>query len=169
MLRILFIFLICLSAGFSCVKPALKEEIPVAEYKDFEVFNTSDGEGDAILTIGYEDGDGDLFIKDVQNEGPNVVFSIYIYDETTKKFKVFIKPNTIPGVNIVDSSFISVSVKEPADGYYKGKSIKGDIKLPLNQFRPNPEAKIFYYRGYLMDTDWNMSNIVTTPTFTVDF
>lgn len=163
MLRILSILFISLAIGISCAKPTSKNEIPYAEYKNFDAYKKTNGSDTAFLTISYEDGDGDLFVSDVTTEGPNVVFSQYIYNETTKKFQVFKNPFTN------DTTPVFASVKQPADGYYKGKPTKGDITLPLGQFRPNDQTKIFYYRGYLMDTDGNQSNIVTTPTFSLNF
>lgn len=162
MLRILSILFVSLAIGFSCAKPTPKDEIPVVEYKNFDAYKKSNGADTAFLTLTYIDGDGDLFVTDVKTEGPTVNFTAYYYIPSTGKFQVYRNP-----LEPRDTTLIYPSIKQPADGYYKGKPIKGDITIPIGQFRPNDQTKILYFRGYLMDTDGNQSNIVVTPTFTL--
>jgi hypothetical protein len=161
-MRFLGLILTTLLIGFSCVKPQSKDPVPSGEFKDFVAFQNSLGNDTAILTVSYEDGDGDLFVTN-KTEGPNVVFVPYFYNETTQKFTTF--------KNLVtqDTQRINRSVLQPADGYYKGRSIKGDIIIPLSQFRPNNQAKIMMFKGYLKDTKGNKSNTITSPIYTINF
>jgi hypothetical protein len=148
---LLAIFLAAFVFG-SCVKKTSKDPIPELEYKDFKLLGRI-GSDSAVFTIGYKDWDGDLFRND-NSDGPNTVLSTYIYSADSGKF-------------IFDKAF-SYAITQPADGYYKGKSIQGDIYIPVSEFRSNPQNKILKFEIFMVDMKDNKSNVVTTPQFTLN-
>lgn len=135
-------FLIIISIfvfGFSCVKPKTTDPVPVISFKQVQgdanevgganvVWSTNKTvskkqytskatqSDTALLVIGFEDGDGDLF-RDSRSDNANLVYTVYAYDAATQQFTVNGNPNP-------------ATVVQPADGYYKGKSVQGEIGLP---------------------------------------
>jgi hypothetical protein len=162
----LIIFLIGLIA-FSCVKPNSTNPIPVIEYKGLtnlgKAYSGSQPPRDtAVMIIGYQDGDGDLF-ADNSSQGPTFAFIPFYFNTTTKKFAVQIDPITL------DTQRITNTIRQPDNGYYKGKSIKGDIYIPMSQYRPNDSAKVIKFTGFMIDTKGHRSNVVSSPVYTLDF
>lgn len=158
---ILIIFSVGLVA-FSCVKQKTSNPIPLIEFEDVYHLQKSEytGSDTGLLTIKYEDGDGDLFL-DGASDGPNIIFTPYYFDTITNKFTVtFFGPDTIKILGFV---------LQPDDGYYKGKSIKGAVYIPMRQYRPNDSAKQIYFTGFAIDKKGNKSNIVTSPIYTLNF
>ena len=111
--------------GFSCVKKAPSDPIPAIEFIDFKLLGGV-GTDSALFTLGYKDWDGDLFRNDNTN-GPNTVISTFAFKADSNKF-------------IFDRAFAYV-ITQPADGYYKGKSIQGDIYIPVSEFRSDTATK----------------------------
>ncbi len=161
MLRNLFLLFLFSGLFLACVKPASKDPVPSAEFIDFYAFKRAAGDT-ATMVLGYEDGDGDLFVSD-NTEGPTLVFTPYYYNEQSNSLKPFV----FPGGS--DTFLITQNVKQPADGYYKGRSIKGTITLPMTEFRPDNSYKILQFKGYLMDTKGHRSNVVSSPVYTLTF
>ena len=83
-----------------------------------------------------------------------VVIPSYFYPDSNK----FLKGLTF--------SYVLV---QPENGYYKNKSITGDIELPLSQFRPSDAIKIIQFDFFMVDMKDNKSNVVTTPTIALNF
>jgi hypothetical protein len=157
-MRFIFYILVSLFV-FGCVKKQSKDPFPVIEYKGFTA--SSNGVKDtAVLVLGYEDGDGDIF-RDNTSDGPNIVSTIYIYNSTLNQF--FADTNIITH----DTTRYIQTITQPGDGY-KGKQVKGDIFWPMREFRPYPSAKIFYYKIFMIDMKDHKSNVLKTPTFTVN-
>lgn len=156
------IFLLVL-VSYSCVKRNSTDPHPTVEFKDFlNPHKTSSGEA-AYLVLTYEDGDGDLFV-DNATQGPNLVFTTYIYNSVTGKFAAHFDND------IQDTLRYSTSVKQPAGGYYKGKAIRGEIWVPLSEFRPNSNAKILQFRGFMIDQKKHKTKIfASTNSYTIDF
>lgn len=161
MLRKLLLVIPLFGVVISCVKPTSKDPVPIAEFVDFYASKKSDGNDTATMVLGYEDGDGDLFVSS-NTEGPTVVITPYYYNAETNTLKPYVIPPN-------DTFLIPMNVKQPADGYYKGRSIKGTITLPMDQFRPSNSEKVFQFKGYLMDTKGNKSNPITSPIYTITF
>ncbi|WP_317896586.1 hypothetical protein [Aurantibacillus circumpalustris] len=160
---ITIIFLIGLFS-FSCVKPKTENPVPVIEFEDLLHLQKSEftGSDTAVMSLKYEDGDGDIFLDDNSN-GPNVIFTPFFFNTATKKFDFTKDPITL------DTLRITAFVKQPDDGYYKGKSIKGNIYVPMRQYRTGDSIKIIYLRGLVIDSKGNKSNTVTSPTYTLNF
>lgn len=121
------------------------------------------GIDNATLTIGYEDGDGDIF-RDKTLNGPNVIGTFYYLNSGTKTFMpIFPDPITL------DTFRITQTVIQPKDGDYKGKSVQGTIFLPWAPFRSGDSVKVFKYTLFVQDESGHRSNVITTPVFTVNF
>ena len=160
---ILIIFLSGLIA-YSCVKAKTKDPVPVIEFKDFQHAQKSEftGQDTALLALGYEDGDGDIFL-DNTSQGPNVIFIPFFYNTTTAKFDIAKDPIT------KDTFRISNTIVQPDGGYYKGKSIKGDIYIPLREYRLSDAQKILKFTGFVIDAKGHRSNSVASPVYTLNF
>jgi hypothetical protein len=157
------IFLISLLA-FACVKRKTKNPIPAIVYKDLYNLQKSQytGQDTAVMILGYEDGDGDIFM-DNTNQGPNFIFIPYFYNADLQEFEIELDPIT------QDTFRITNTIRQPDNGYYKGKSIKGEIMVPLREYRPNDQKKILKFTGYVVDVKGNRSNIVSSPVYTLNF
>lgn len=163
MRHLLFIFLIS-GFAYSCVKQQTKDPIPVIEFKDFlnpgkSPYTQRDT---ALIYITYQDGDGDLF-TDSKTDNNNFIFTPYYFNPTTNQFYITIDPIT------KDTTRFNYSIVQPDNGYYKGKSIKGEIYVPLNQFRPNDAVKILKFKGFMIDMKNHKSNVVSSPVYTLNF
>lgn len=150
-----YLLIIILSGLFtlSCVKKAPKDPIPVLEYKDFKAGKVGNRDT-ATMTLSYNDYDGDLF-RNATSDGPNTVIKTFIFNADSNKF--------------VKDQIISYTIIQPGDGFYKGKSIKGDIILPMKQFRPNDQVKQLKFEIFMEDMKGNKSNVVSTPQFSLNF
>ncbi|MBL7910760.1 MAG: hypothetical protein JNJ41_06885 [Bacteroidia bacterium] len=156
---IVIIFLICMF-GFACVKRPSKSPEPTIEFIDF-TSSKSNGIDNGSMVLGYEDGDGDIF-REKSTNLPNLIMKFYYYNNGTKQFTGFFD------TNISDTFNIAKIITQPGDGF-KGKSIKGEIYIPMNEFRPADSIKVFKYVIFALDEGGHTSNVVTTPQFTVDY
>ena len=145
--------------AFSCVKKQSKDPVPVLEYIDFSM-SKSGGVDKGSLVLGYEDGDGDIF-RDETTHLPNLIMKFYYYNSGTKNFTSYLINNT-------DTFNIAKIITQPGDGF-KGKSIKGEIYIPMNEFRPADSIKIFKYVIFAVDEAGHNSNTLTTPQYTLSF
>jgi hypothetical protein len=162
-MRALFIFTLLAFFTCSCVKRNNSNPVPVLEFHDFKDPHRAASGGDtAVMVIGYEDGDGDLFV-DRSTQDPNFFFCTYYLDGTSNQFTVTIDPITN------DTLRFSTKVYQPDNGYYKGKSIKGDIYIPLKEFRPSNKIKVIKFRGFMVDTKGHRSNDFSSPVYTLNF
>lgn len=161
-----FILIIFLTAliGFACVKAKTKNPIPVIGYEELSHLQKSEftGQDTALLSLSYEDGDGDIF-TDNSSQGPNVIFIPFYYNTGTGKFDIAKDPITN------DTFRITNTIVQPDNGYYKGKSIKGEISIPLREYRLSDSQKIFKFTGFVIDLKGHRSNIVASPVYTVNF
>lgn len=145
---------------FSCVKPKTKNPVPALEYVDFKTDFAPNGKSiytgqdTALLVFGYEDGDGNLF-RDSRADLPNVVITPFYFYPDSNKF--------------VKGGIFSYTLLQPDNGYYKGKSIKGQISVPLSQYRPDDLIKKLKFEIYMVDMSNNKSNVVNTPTISLNF
>lgn len=140
-----------------CAKQPEYSETPQLEYVDLslrQVYRGNQARDTCDLRISFSDGDGDLFVQSSADPA-NVLLKYYVYHVDSAKF-------IISGVE-------SKSVKEPANGYYRGKAISGEIQIPLTQFRPNTSYKIIKMDLQMVDLQQHKSNVVSTPVFTLNF
>jgi hypothetical protein len=147
-----------------CVKPPSKDPVPHIEFLDLadpkkSTFTNSDT---ATIVLSYEDGDGDLFVDNF-SDGSNLVLTTYGYNESTGKF--------LPAydLSIKDTVRYTNTIKQPDNGYYKGRAIRGEIFVPLNEFRESEDVKILKFTVFMVDKKNNKSNIATSPVYTLNF
>jgi len=144
MLRFLFI-LFLLITGFSCLKKKSIGPNPEIEFLDFKYIGPV-GYDSADFKISYIDSDGDLF-----GEEKNLFVRTLAYNADSAKY-------------LFDMAF-SRTIRQPADGYYEGKSIQGYIYLNEFEFRSDARPKDVKFEIYMKDQDGNRSNLVTTKNF----
>lgn len=139
--------------AFSCIKKTPKDPVPGLEYKDFKAWK--EGLRDtAVMTLTYVDNDGDLF-RNATSDGPNTILRTFVFNTDSNKF--------------VKDQTLSYAIIQPGDGFYKGKSIQGDIIIPFGQFRPNNTVKQIRFEVFMVDMKDNKSNVVSTPQFSLNF
>jgi hypothetical protein len=160
-MRVFVCILLIVIVVISCVKKPSTSPIPSIQFVDFKAWK-SNGIDTAVLVIGYEDGDGDIFRDNTAN-GPNLIGTFYYLNSVTHKF------TGIKDFITNDTAHITQTVVQPVDASYKGKSVKGEITLPWSPFRSGDSVKVFKYTIFVVDEKGHKSNIVTTPQFTVAF
>ena len=144
----------------SCVKQPNEDPVPTLEYQEMinmrrVVSESLPARDTAVLVLNYSDGDGDLF-RDNNSDGPNLIYSTYAFDPDSLKF-------------ILDQGPSPYTVTQPANGYYKGKAIHGEIFLPLKNFRSSTKIKVIRFETFIVDMKGNKSNVVVTPSFSLSF
>ena len=148
---------VIISAIMGCAKQPDYSETPQLGYVDLalrQVYRENQARDTCDLRISFSDADGDLFVRSSADPS-NVLLRYYIYHVDSAKF--------------IMSGVESKSIKEPANGYYSGKAISGEIQIPLTQFRPNTSFKIIKMDVQMVDLKNHKSNIVSTPIFTLNF
>jgi hypothetical protein len=143
---------------FSCVKAPSQDPVPELEYQSMNVWQVNTGTGNrdtALLVLRYSDGDGDIF-RNTTDDGPNIIGQTYSFNADSNKFL----KHHIPITN---------AITQPADGYYKGKAIHGEIYIPMKEFRLNPTYKILKWEFFAVDMKGHKSNVVATPVFSLNF
>jgi hypothetical protein len=155
MTRVLVLLFICAGLIEACVKKTSSDPVPRLEYKEAHGFAISPSGGDtAVMVIGYEDGDGDLFV-DNNTQGPNIIMSTFYYNADSAKF-------------LLDKN-VSNTIKQPDNGYYKGKAIKGEVIVPMKEYRSNSSRKKIKFQVFMQDVKGHLSNVVTSPVYTLTF
>jgi hypothetical protein len=150
----------------SCVKRPSKDPVPSIEFIAFNTENTTTAKGSFL--IDYEDGDGNLFSPE-DNPTPNFICSFYYYNKATGNYDPYITNLIFPdGSTLKDTFRITTSVRNPKDLDLKNKPIKGSIYIPLTQYRSSDTIKIFKYSMFMVDRAGNKSNIITSPSYTVN-
>jgi hypothetical protein len=144
MLRYLAFILVFVFA-FSCIKKKSIGPIPKIEFEDFKKIGPA-GYDSAMFKLSYEDSDGDLF-RDRNDEGPNLIFKTLAWNEDSGKYQT----------NLIFSRV----VLQPADGYYKDKSIKGYIYLNEAEFRTPSKPKKLKFEVYMIDLQSNRTNVAS--------
>jgi hypothetical protein len=163
--RLLLFFLPAALTLASCAKRVSKDPVPRVEFLDFTSVGISKfTNGDtAVMILGYEDGDGDLFV-DSNSEDHNLVFTTYRFDEVSNRFVAEL--TTYPPF---DTARYVTKIKQPDNGYYKGKSIRGEIHIPLSEYRQNKNTKVFKFVGFMVDQAKHKSEVFSSPVYTVTF
>jgi hypothetical protein len=157
-----FLFLIGLALLAACVKRTSSQVVPIVNFKELaNVQKTTNGDT-AVMVLDYEDGDGDLFL-DKSTQDPNLIFTTYHYEAASGKF--------VGTFDLLTNDTIRYSTKilQPGGGIYKGKYIKGNIYVPLTQFRASKNDKILKFVGFMVDLAGHKSNTFVSPTYSLDF
>ncbi|MCU0359874.1 MAG: hypothetical protein MUF75_03995 [Bacteroidia bacterium] len=146
MMRYLLILLVILTA-FSCLKKKSIGPVPEIEFLEFNYIGPA-GYDSAEFKISYIDSDGDLF-----GEEKNLFVKTLAYNADSAKY--------------VSDWVFSRTIRQPADGFYEGKSIRGYIYLNEFEFRSDARPKDVKFEIFMKDQEGNRSNVVTTPNFII--
>lgn len=153
--------------SLSCVKRNKNNPLPTITYENF----AAEDENTAYLTIGYLDGDGDIFAeKDVKN--PNF-YAWFYYKDSNGDFVPSLWPLVIPNPPKPDTTIyqdrpITYVVERPSD-LSKDQPIKGRITITMVGWRSDSKYKNFKYKIYMIDQKGNKTNEIMTPEITVPF
>ncbi len=154
---------VCLIMLSSCIKKESYSEIPQIGFSAYyNIFDTSKIAQRGVLTITFQDGDGDIGLDPSDLSPPFDTGSIYYYnyfiDLYEKKNGSFVKDTTlntplryrIPNLTPID----------------RNKAIKGIIvdTLPLN---PAPVWDTIMFSMFIYDRALHKSNVVFTPEIVV--
>ncbi|MEI6884795.1 MAG: hypothetical protein WCO02_09920 [Bacteroidota bacterium] len=161
------LYLILSAAAFtaflsSCMKKDNYPDIPYITYAGYyNVFDSTNIAKSGVLTITFQDGDGDIGLNSWDVYPPYDSTSIYFYnyyiDVYSKRNGVFVKDTLQTPLRY---RIPNLTPDDP------NKSIKGIIEniLPLN---PHPIYDTIRFTCYIYDRALHQSNIVTTPEFVV--
>ena len=155
---IIYICLLFFAGFLSCVKAPNEDPVPSLEFEDvlnMHRITETPAHDTAVLVLKYSDGDGDIF-RDNNSDGPNLVSSTYAFNRDSLKF-------------ILDQGPSPYTITQPANGYYKGKAIHGEIFVPMRNFRSGVNIKVIRFETFIVDMKGNKSNVVVSPTFTLNF
>lgn len=154
----------------SCIKRQKGSPTPEIEYLDFQAFKRSGDNDTSYHLLKFLDGDGDLFRNIESNEGPNFMSKLFYFNNDSNKFIPYVQIVKDPTTGVVlgiDSFPYKQTVTNPKDVSFKDQSINGTILIPSKEYRPSNSVKKFYFTYYMVDRAGNKSNVVTTPTITV--
>ncbi|HQQ93285.1 MAG TPA: hypothetical protein PLQ93_01920 [Bacteroidia bacterium] len=143
---------IILVFAFSCIKKRSIGPVPKIEFLEFSKVGPA-GYDSARIKLSYVDSDGDLFC-DRSDQKPNLVMTTWAYNTDSAKYTFDLASSRV--------------ILQPADGYYKGKSIEGYIYLNESEFRSDAKPRIFRFEVQMTDTKGNASNKVVSDTYTLN-
>jgi hypothetical protein len=149
----------------ACVKPKSKDPVPTAEFLELRDLGQTKYGDTATIVLFYTDGDGDLFSESSTQAHSSSIVTPYFYNETTNKFEAYFDSD--PKVN--DTIRIGHAIFQPDNGYYKGKSIKGELYIPLTQIRRDESVTQIKFRGWLVDMKKHTSNVYSSPAYSINF
>ncbi len=153
----------CIITFSSCMKRESYSDIPQIAFAGYaNMFDTTRIAKKGILTISFQDGDGDIGLHTWDLYPPFDSTSIYFYnyyiDLYEKKNGVFVKDTTL---------FTSLNARIPyLTPDDPNKAIKGLIvdTIPLN---PNPVYDTIQFSMFIYDRALHKSNVVFTPEIVV--
>ena len=146
MLRLAF-FLLLLFSLFSCIRRKDIGPAPEIEFLEFKYIGP-EGHDTAEFQLGYIDTDGDLFWDQT-----NLIVNTYVWSVDSGKF-------------VFDLSWQRI-IRPPGNGIYDGKSIEGYIYLNEKEWRSSLN-NVVRFDIVMVDKKGNASNVVSTPSFTIN-
>jgi len=156
-------FLICLTTGLftgltGCIKKESFSDIPAIDFQNFfNVFDTGQFAKRGILTISYQDGNGDIGLSDGDTLSPYQKNGSYYYN------LVIIYYEKQKGIFKQTNPFFPLSARIPLlTPDDPNQPIKGTITDTLT-LNPHPVYDTIKFGVFIYDRALNKSNIVTTP------
>ncbi|MCX6280588.1 MAG: hypothetical protein NTU51_01330 [Bacteroidetes bacterium] len=147
----------------SCMKKESFSDIPQIAFAGYtNLFDSTKIAKKGILTISFQDGDGDIGLNSWDTYPPYDSTSIYFYnyyiDLYEKKNGVFVKDTTL--ATSLNARIPNLTPDDP------NKAIKGLIvdTLPLN---PHPVYDTIQFSMFIYDRALHKSNVVFTPEIVV--
>lgn len=140
----------------SCEEIVSYPEVPSVEYKSFELYTTTDALGNNILlgklNFEFTDGDGDLGLEqpDSTNVPDSLLYNLYLslYEKVDTGF-----------VKVEDLSSLNFRIPY-IERTGQNKTLTGTITIDLEY--KIIEYDTFFYTFYIVDRQYNMSNIDST-------
>jgi len=155
-LRVLsfILLLVIVSITYSCEEQDNYSEIPVISFNSFTVnYKTYPGPETKLvgtLKFGFVDGDGNIGFKENNDTIPDNNIIDILITEFYKKDGLFVQQQKGP-----------YALPYFDDKVYR-KTVKGDIEVYFIREGYSPDT--VYYECYIIDRDYNQSNIITTDT-----
>ncbi|MCL2245564.1 MAG: hypothetical protein FWC10_00385 [Lentimicrobiaceae bacterium] len=141
----------------ACKRPVQYSEIPEIKFISFEQLSQTAG----LLTLYFQDGDGDLGLDRNDTYPPFDNSSIYFYnffcDYYEKQNGVFIKIDSTE-TNIGLTPF-NLHARFPRLSSLPEESINGDIFLKLTPYRIKTPFDTIQLKFYIVDRKLNHSNV----------
>jgi len=146
----------------SCMKKENFSDIPQIGFVSYyNVFDTGHIAKRGILTISFQDGNGDIGLNSWDVNPPFDTGSIYYYNYYINYYEkrngTFVKVDLNPPYNT------RIPYLTPDD---PNKNIKGIIVDTLS-LNPKPVYDTIQFSMYIYDRGFNKSNVVTTPQIVV--
>ncbi len=161
MKRLLFFFgmiaaIIAVSAG--CIKKEKYPDTPLISMISYtSVFGTGAYAVEGIITISYQDGNGDIGLREDEKQSPFDTGSPYYYNLVISYYE------KQKGVFTRIEPYFPISARIPplTEGF-ANEPIKGTITdtIPLN---PKPVYDTVRFELFIYDRALHKSNVVTTP------
>ena len=159
----MLIFAACSVILFSCMKKESYSVVPEINFAGYyNVFDSTKVAKKGVLTISFQDGDGDIGLNSWDLNPPFDSSSVYFYnyyiDLYEKKNGVFVKDTTL--TTPLRYRIPDLTPDDP------NKAIKGIIvdTLPLN---PKPVYDTIQFSMFIYDRALHKSNVVFTPEIVV--
>jgi hypothetical protein len=156
--KILILPLILIFFLTSCQQEPKFPDTPEISFVSFEKVDSSTTVDDqGILTLHFQDGDGDIGLDEDDTETPFDTSSIYYYNFFIKYFE---KQNgefvavELPMTNNARIPRLSDDVPE---------SIEGDISITLYINNYTSQYDTIRFECYIVDRELHQSNTITTP------
>jgi hypothetical protein len=137
---------------------------PSIEYKEFLAANKYE----AVLTLNFTDGDGDIGLKNSDTVGlydksSPYYYNLYIktyYKSSNGNFKDTLIYDVI--TNKIDTGLIRQRIQF-VEKTTKDDFLKGQFIINLNGYRQSLAHKIIKYKIYFYDRALHKSNVIETP------
>ncbi len=137
---------------------------PSIEYKEFLATNKYE----AVLTLNFTDGDGDIGLKNSDTVGlfdksSPYYYNLYIktyYKSSNGNFKDTLIYDVI--TNKIDTGLIRQRIQF-VEKTTKDDFLKGQFIINLNGYRQSLAHKIIKYKIYFYDRALHKSNVIETP------
>lgn len=153
----------CSAMIYSCMKKESYSDIPQIEFAGYyNIFDTTKIAKIGVLTISFQDGDGDIGLDSWDLNPPFDTGSMYYYnyfiDLYEKKNGIFVKDTTL--TTPLRYRIPNLTPDDP------NKAIKGFIvdTIPLN---PNPVYDTIQFSMFIYDRALHKSNVAFTPEIVV--
>jgi len=155
-INLIYIFLILIL--FSCKPEAKFPVTPAISFVKFEKIDNGTGVDDqGILTIHFEDGDGDIGLDEEDTEAPFDTSSIYYYN-------FFIKYLEKQNGEFVEVELpMTNNARIPRLSFDVPESIEGDISITLYINNYSSPYDTIRFECYIVDRELHHSNTITTP------
>ncbi|MEA3495714.1 MAG: hypothetical protein U9R42_06735 [Bacteroidota bacterium] len=162
---IIMSFLLMISF-FNCSDKMEFDIVPLIEFQEYKIYSDNSGLDTAIiLTISFQDGDGDIGLSQSDTLAPfnsgseyysNMIVEYYEYNYTDSQYTK-VTPNPFSDDTISYEYRLPIEISPNKNN----KAIKGKIDLTINDIlaKSNP----IKFKIYIYDRELHKSNIVESP------